>query len=369
MIASEHLLRAFATTAFLGMVLLGPGCRTAPRATPGAGPAPESALERFEFQQPQMGLPFRMVLYAANATDADRAARAAFIRIAQLNLIMSDYEEESELNRLARTSNSGRTVPLSPDLWRVLERSQQLARESEGAFDITVGPYVQLWRKARRDRKLPPPERLAQARQSVGYRHLELFRSPASARLTAPSMRLDLGGIAKGYAVDEALQVLKAHGIRRALVSGGGDLAVSQPPPGRRAWRIELPPLDSSNAPPSQFVLLTNAALATSGDLYQRLDIDGRRYSHIVDPRTGIGLTDHSLVTVIAPDCMTADSLTKVVSVLGPEKGFPILRHHSGTVARALRKPGPSVEVHQTPGFARFLDPASHPPPPVPQRP
>jgi thiamine biosynthesis lipoprotein len=120
--------------------------------------------------------------------------------------------------------------------------------------------------------------------------------------------------------VDEALKVLRRLGINRALVAGGGDIAVAEPPPGARGWRIELAPLDAANAPPARFVFLSHAAIATSGDLFQRLEIDGKRYSHIVDPRTGIGLTDHSLVSVIAADCMTADSLTKVISVLGPNR-------------------------------------------------
>src|SRR5437016_7258555 len=116
------------------------------------------------------------------------------------------------------------------------------------------------------------------------------------------------------------MKVLRSHNVRSALVSGGGDLLVSEPPRGKAGWRIELPALDASNAPPAQFVELRNAALSTSGDLYQRLEIDGKRYSHIVDPHTGIGLTDHSLVTVIAPDGITADSLTKVGSILPPEE-------------------------------------------------
>jgi thiamine biosynthesis lipoprotein len=175
-------------------------------------------------------------------------------------------------------------------------------------------------------------------------------------QLLVPEMRLDFGGIAKGYAIDEALKTLSLRGCTRALVSGGGDMAVSDPPPGKKGWRIELAPLDVTNAPPARFVLLSHAALATSGDLFQRLEIDGRRYSHIVDPRTGIGLTDHSLVTVIAADCMTADSLTKVVSVLGPQKGWEIIESAPGVAARVVRQPGETIETHESARFARYYD-------------
>jgi FAD:protein FMN transferase len=316
----------------------------------------DPSLSRFEYQRPQMGLPFRIVLYAPDSTTAAAAAEAAFKRLEQLNSIMSDYDTDSELSQLSRSSGEGRDVPVSDDLWKVLDRAQDLAHRSGGAFDVTVGRYVNLWRKARRENKMPDPARLAEAKQAVGYQHMRLDARRRTVRLVVPNMRLDLGGIAKGYGVDEALKALQNLGIKRALVAGGGDIAVGDPPPGKKGWRIELPPLDVTNAPPARFVLLSHAALATSGDLFQRLEIGGKRYSHIVDPRTGIGLTDHSLVTVIAEDCMTADSLTKVVSVLGPEPGAVLVERTAGAVVRVVRKPGEQVEVYESRRFSRFYD-------------
>ncbi len=315
-----------------------------------------SLLTRFEYQQPQMGLPFRIVLYAPDQPTADAAAAAAFQRIAELNAILSDYDVDSELSRLSRSSGQGRAVPVSSDLFLVLERAQQLAQRSDGAFDVSVGPYVNLWRKARRDHQLPDAAHLAAARRAVGYRHVRLDAAKGTAELLVPDMRLDLGGIAKGYAVDEALKVLSRNNVRHALVAGGGDMAVSAPPPGTRGWRIDLPPLDVTNAPPTCSVLLSHAALATSGDLFQHLEIDGKRYSHIVDPRTGLGLTDHSLVTIIARDCITADSLTKVVSVLGPERGLKIIEETPGVEARVARQPGAVLELRETKEFSKFCD-------------
>jgi FAD:protein FMN transferase len=305
-----------------------------------------------------MNLPFRVVLYAATQPEADEAAQGAFSRIEEINQIMSDYNPESELGRLSRTSGQGKAVPVSSDLWRVLERAWQLSSQSDGAFDVTVGPAVNLWRKARRERRMPEPRLLAKARQAVGYKNMKLNPASHTVELLVPDMRLDLGGIAKGYALDAALHVLRKRGITRALVSGGGDMALGEPPPGKKGWRIELAPLDVTNAPPSQFVLLKNAGLATSGDLFQRLEINGIRYSHIVDPRTGIGLTDHSLVTVIARDGMTADSLTKVASVLGPKAGMHFIQHHTAAEVRIVRKPGDTVEVYTSPRFERYYDAA-----------
>jgi thiamine biosynthesis lipoprotein len=318
--------------------------------------APKEPLSRYEFEEPQMGLPFRIVLYAPNDEIANRASNAAFARIEELNDILSDYEYDSELSALSRSSGQGRAIKVSEDLWRVLERSQALATESNGAFDITVGPFTAAWRKARREHALPDPQRIAELAASVGYEKLVLDPKTKTALLTAPRMRLDLGGIAKGYAIDEALRVIRKNGIARALLMGGGDMAAGDPPPAKNAWRIELVRLDAPGAPPAKFVLLKNRALATSGDLSQRLEMNGKRYSHIVDPKTGIGLTDHSLVNVIANDCITADSLTKVVSVLGYERGFPIVLRRRGAAARFLRQPAESIEVHETANFERFCE-------------
>lgn len=301
-----------------------------------------------------MGVPFRIVLFAPDDAVAEKAATAAFARIQALNAIMSDYEAESELSRLSRTSGEGRWVRVSDDLWRVIDKSQELARRSEGAFDITVGPQVNLWRRARRVKQLPDPERLAEANNATGFRKVLLDRPHHAVQLLAKGMKLDLGGIAKGYAVDEAMKVLRTHGIRRALVGGVGDIAVGDPPPGKRTWRISIVKFDAPGAPPESYLSLRNAAVSTSGDAAQKLEINGRRYSHIVDPRTGIGLTDHSLVTVIAKDCTTTDGLATAVSVLGPKCGLELIRRTSGVEVRILREPDASIETLESPGFRRF---------------
>ena len=340
--------RLFGLQTGLLAILLLTACSTFPRHT--------EDLQRYEFSEPQMGLPFRIVVYARDKPTAEAAARAAFNRIKQLNDILSDYEDDSELSRLSRTAGSGQALKVSEELWLVLKRAQKLAEQTDGAFDVTVGPVVSLWRKARREKKLPEAARLAQALQAVGHKKLRLDSRRHTVQLLAPHMRLDLGAIAKGYAADEALKVLRRRGITRALVAGGGDMAVGDPPPGRRGWRIEIAPLDTTNAPPARFVLLANAGLATSGDVFQHVEIGGKRYSHIVDPRTGIGLTDHSLVTVIAPDAITADSLATAVSVLGPERGKKLIENTKGAAVQIVRQPGDTIEVTESSRFKRHYE-------------
>ena len=296
----------------------------------------EPLLGRYESTQPQMGVPFKIILYAVDKKAANGAFEAAFPRIAELNRILSDYDPRSELSRLSRTGPSDRCVAPSDDLWFLLARSQTLAADTGGAFDVTVGPYVRLWRRARRQKQMPSDERLAQARAAVGYQYIELDPRARTARLLAPDMRLDLGGIAMGYAVDQALDVLRARGISRALIDASGDIGVGDPPPGKRGWTIGVAPL-SIHRTPSREILLANAAVTTSGDAFQHVEIDDRRYSHIVDPRTGLGLTDRSGVTVIGPDCTTADSLATAVSVLGPEAGLALVEKTPGAAAFIVR--------------------------------
>ncbi len=238
-----------------------------------------------------------------------------------------------------------------------LDRSQALASRTHGAFDAVVGPLVSLWRKARREKKLPRPDLLAEARAAVGWEKLRLDPKTRTATLLVPDMRLDVASVAKGYAVDEALKVLRAHGVTRALVAGAGDMAAGDPPPRKKGWRIEVASLDATNAPPSRFVLLRRGALATSGDLFQHVEIDGIRYSHIVDPRTGLGLTDRSLVTVIGPNCALANSLATAASVLGPQAGLKLIEEMPDTAGRILRKPGEHIEAFESQRFGRHLDP------------
>ncbi len=303
-----------------------------------------------------MGVPFRMVLYARSSEQAERASQEAFKRVEALNQILSDYEYDSELSVLSRSSGSGEPQVLSRELWHVLSRSQEMARETDGAFDVTVGPFVSVWRKARRERTLPSPEKLVELKQSVGHHLLILNPKTRSALLKAPRMRLDLGAIAKGFVVDEALRVLKKQGIRSALVAAAGDLAVSEAPVGKKGWEIAVGKHDLLSPSSSSVMSIKNQGLATSGDLFQHVDIQGKRYSHILNPKTGMGLTDHSLVTVIAKDCITADSWSTAISVMGPKPGISAAEQHAGVAAYVLAKPGETVEATMSERFKQLLN-------------
>jgi thiamine biosynthesis lipoprotein len=318
-----------------GLLLLAPGAAAA-----------EPALTRFTFTEPHMGTRFKITLYTADEATANRATREAFARIATLDAIMSDYRPDSELMRLCRKAGGGDPVPVSEELLFVLSRGQEVSRLSGGAFDVTVGPVVHLWRLARRTERLPDPDDLNKALALVGHEKVRLDPKARTVRLLVPGMKLDLGGIAKGYAADEALKVLARHGVTRALVAAGGDIAVSGPPPDADGWTIGVAPLEDPDRKPSRYLVLKDGAVSTSGDAEQYAEIGGKRYSHIVDPHTGIGLVGRASATVVAPHGIMADSLTKAVIVPGPERGLATIdKLGEGYAALYVRKTDKGEEV------------------------
>jgi FAD:protein FMN transferase len=314
-----------------------------------AGDAAQS-LSRFEYEETHMAIPFHMVLYSTDEASARRASRAAFNRIAALNTILSDYDPESELSRLARSAGGG-PVPVSVDLFDVLWRSKEIYERSGGAFDVTIAPVGRLWRRARRDHKLPDPARLAEARPLVGSDKMVLDPKARTVQLTKPGMKLDVGGIAKGYAAQAALNELKKEGVSRALVGGAGDIVVGDPPPDARGWKVAIAPLAPGKAAHPRVLLLANAAVSTAGDAEQFVSIDGHRYSHIINPATGVGIEDRASVTVVAPDGATADALETTVYIMGPERGLKLVDETPGTSAIFIRLTPEGVKTFESSRF------------------
>ncbi len=329
----------------LAACLLSLGC-----AAP-APPAPSPSVRLAETRR-LMGVPWTITVQAPSAAAGRAAIAAGFAEVARLEGILSDYEPESELSRLSAAAPTPRPVPVGPDLWRVLERAVAIRDATGGAFDPTVGPLVTAWRRARRTGRLPQPESLAAAREAVGAEQLRLVADGQLVELARPGMRLDLGGIGMGYAVDRAMEELKRLGIDAAMIDASGDIAVSAPPPGTSGWTIEIAPLPGhSVSAPRERLVLAHAAVTTSGDAFQAVEIEGRRYSHIVDPRTGLGVAGPAAVTVVAPDCTTADALATAASVLGPQDGADAVRSFPGCAARFFGVRDGALETSQTPGW------------------
>lgn len=296
-------------------------------------------LTRFTFTEYHMGIDARLVVYARTQEVAEKGCRAAFDRIAALDAIMSDYRKDSELNLLCESAGKG-WVKVSGDLFKVFRRSLEISKQADGAFDISAAPIIQLWRKARKTSVLPDPLELEAARKLVGWQNIELDGRSRRVRLKTPGMKLDLGGIAKGYAADEAQKVLRRHGIVSALIEMGGDVVLSDAPPGTKGWIVRVPNAGDDRGPAEMH--LANCAVSSSGDTEQFVVIGGIQYSHVVDPRTGQALTNRVQATVIARDGFVTDPLSTAMTLLDKPKREKLLSYYPGTkgYVRTLPMPG-----------------------------
>jgi thiamine biosynthesis lipoprotein len=290
-----------------------------------------------------MGSEFTLTFYAGDAGVAPVVAAAAFAKVAALDKKLTDYDPESELMQLCQQPPD-KPVRVSAELYEVLSESCRFASLSDGTFDPTIGPVVRQWRRARRTEVLPSPEQLHRALAPVGWQKIQLNPQQQTVTLLATNMQLDLGGIAKGYAADQALAVLRSRGITRALVAASGDIAVGNPPPGQRGWRVSIgSPFQTKGT--ERTLILANAAVSTSGDVEQSVVINGIRYSHIVDPRTGIGLTNRCQVSAIAPHATQTDALATAVSILGAEEGRRLIKSQPKVSAIIYRETPNGIET------------------------
>lgn len=306
--------------------------------------AASPTLQRFESVEPHMGTLVRIVVHVPDADAARQSFRAGFDRIAQLDRTLSDYRPDSELNEISRTA-VGRAVPVSADLFAVLRASQELAEATDGAFDVTQGPVIRLWREARKTGRAPEAAALNEAAARSGFRRLRLDRERRTVMLDSAGMALDVGAIGKGYAASEALREVSRHGVGSALVAVSGDLAFSGAPPGQRGWRIGVHSEDAEAVKVPAMLELTHLAVSTSGSSEQFVEIDGRRYSHVIDPSSRMGLVEDVTVTVIAAHGLEADGLDTAVGVLGPDRGLALIESRPGVAAVVTRRTAGGVTV------------------------
>lgn len=263
-----------------------------------------------------MGTTFTITFYASDQEQADHAGSMAIRKIHSLNKIFSDYDPESEASRLA--ANAGQKVRVSNELWHLIKLSKKLGKQSKGAFDITVGPLTKLWRRAIRQQSFPDSIKINQAQRLVNFKWIKMYPKNQEIKLLKPGMRLDFGGIAKGYAIDECYKVLEEEGMVSILVDGGGDLFFDQNPPKGGNYKILAHTGNLLTIEPP-------VAIASSGDSYQRLRWNGVRYSHIVDPQQGTGLVDSKIYTVAAKNATIADALATTMGVLSEKHRKRIL--------------------------------------------
>lgn len=277
---------------------------------------------RFAYSEVHLGVEVKITGYAEDDSTARSAARAAFAEVARLDSMLSDYRASSDLGAIAKGAPGW--VVVGRETIELVKVALRIAALSRGAFDPTVGPLVALWRESRATGRLPSAEAIRKAKALTRWRAIDVDEERGAIRLRRPGMRLDLGGVAKGYIVQSGLGVLADHGVGSAMIEAGGDLVVSAAPPGTPGWRIDLATDDESLQ--RRASALSHAAVATSGTDEQFVEIAGRRYAHLIDPRTGLGLTDQVAATVIGADAALADAVATAASVLGARRGLEFIR-------------------------------------------
>lgn len=311
-----------------------------------------------------MGTFSHLKAIAKDRETAKNCVESAFAELQKVDNLMSDYKGDSEISEVNRDSFK-RAVKVSKSTLEVLQKSVEISRLSEGAFDITIAPLAELWRSAAEVNSVPTEAELAVARSKVGYEKVLLDANEMTVRFTVEGMKLDLGGIAKGYAIDRAVEAMQAGGAVGGMVDVGGDIrCFGKPPPGKKTWRIglenpaEIKGSDETLSAGMDTILLilklNNAAIATSGGYRRFVLIEGKKYSHIMDRDTGTSARGMSSVTIISQRAINADALATAVSVMGEEKGLALIENTPQTEA-ILITPSPEYQLIKSTGADRYV--------------
>lgn len=264
-----------------------------------------TGLKKFSYAQMHMAMPLKITVWAESEAKAQCASKLAFKRASELVNIFSDYDQSSEIKRLLR-SKVGEPHPVSQDLMKVLQFSKDLCHKSDGAFNPTAAPVIRLWRQARKTSQLPSVSDLEAMLGQIGFDAFKIEAEANTVTLLSKGAELDFGAVAKGYIGDEIIRVLNKNGISISCYEAGGDIVLGDSPPQLDGWAIDIgSAVDGSR----RTLSLKNCAISTSGDTQQFVEINGRRYSHVVDPRTGLGVTARRTSFVIAPSGMLSDAL------------------------------------------------------------
>jgi thiamine biosynthesis lipoprotein len=314
-----------------------------------------------------MGTFARVLVVAPDKRTAQRCIDAAFEQFRQIEALMSWRKDDSEIAHINRDAYA-KPVRVSGPTFEVLQKSVEFSRLSEGAFDITVGPLMELWRRAEDANRLPTDAELKQTLSRVGFEKLILDANNMRVRFAVDGMKLDLGGIAKGYAVDKAVEAMQEAGAVGGIVDAGGDIrCFGTPSKGRTHWLIGLqdPNVEIENGEskiesliggsrPLLIFRFTDAAVATSGNYHRFVTVGGKRFSHIVNPKSGYSSESLASVTIICPAATNADALGTAVTVMGKEKGLALIERIPDTEAILITS-APEFKQIRTAGVEKFI--------------
>ena len=309
-------------------------------------------LKRFQFTQNKMGSPFNIIFYHNDSTKAILLADECFLLVDSFNAVFSDYSTDSEVGKLSVQTTIRQ--PVTEELLNMIIQSKIAWMKSHKTFDITIGALSQLWRKTRIEKRFPSATEVKKVKLATGFNNLAINTSTKTISFKRIGMRLDFGGIVKGYAAQRVIDYLKSKNISIALADAGGDIAMSDSPPGKNGWSIGINLPEQENELWDKKLELKNCAVATSGDVYRFTLHKGKKYSHIIDPRTGYGVTSQRNVTVIAKDGATADWLATACSILPIEKALELARKENAALLIAILN-DEKIIIHKTEDFDTHL--------------
>jgi FAD:protein FMN transferase len=313
--------------------------------------APDPSQTMFHTKKYTMGTMFEVVVYDDSAEHAGQAMEAALQEVVRLDFVMSDYKGDSELSQLNRNAHfQARTI--SPDLYRVIEESSRYSRLSGGQFDVTVGPLAHRWKAVLRGEPPPTPAEEQRLRACVGYEKAELI-PPNRIEFHSACLQIDLGSIGKGYAVDRAMDILRAHGIKNALINAGGSTLYGiGSPPGQQGWLVHLS--DPSNKIDPQVILCDNS-VSTSEQTPKSL-LGNEIAGHIINPENGEPLKTSYTLSVVAKTGIASDALSTTLLLMGPERGKDIVKSVDNVAAiwvsadghTEIASSGPRIQVGES---------------------
>jgi thiamine biosynthesis lipoprotein len=310
-------------------------------------------LKRFHFTQNKMGSPFNIIFYCIDSSEATQLADNCYSLVDSMNTIFSDYSSSSEVGRLAEYKIN-QEQQVSDELLNMLILSREAWIKSEKTFDVTIGALTQLWRKVKNEKRFPSADEIKRATQATGFNNLVLSISAKTILFKKKEMRLDFGGIVKGYAAQKVIDYLQSKNITQALADAGGDIVTSDAPPEKNGWSIGINLPEEENELWDKKLELKNYSVATSGDVYRFTLHNGKKYSHIIDPRSGYGVTSQRNVTVIAKDGATADWLATACSILPIEKALALARKENAALLIASLN-NEKMIIHNTENFDDYF--------------
>ena len=315
-------------------------------------PLLQAQTRKFSYSEMKMGSAFNLIIVSADSNKANHLARKSYELVDSLNHIFSNYDSSSELSKI---NASAGLLPykMSSAMLDLVQKSQYAYIQSKGAYDISIGPLSSLWRNARKAKLFPEASTVLATKKLVGLNQVKINKRLGTIFLPNANMQLDFGGIAKGYIAQWVINFLKANGIQQALVDAGGDIVMSGAPLNQQGWLIGVNLPETTDDLLNKKLQLSNCSVATSGDVFQFIEYKGVKYSHIINPLTGYGVTNLRNVTIVAKTGATADWLATACSILPIKEAKQLAISHQAALLITTLKNGKLV-FEATPNFKNY---------------